>query len=392
MLPIGLSGADRRAYLDTLTVPHEVRWRVKLLDLEHNLVEDLSDMVVDHPEVNWSVVDQEVRSAAQVTLADPSRSLGFTTAAPARGQVHTNRMLYVKHGTYVPALGDWVDVPVFCGRVVRPVRDDVLMTLECHGKERIASRDAWTTRNWPARSKKTDLIRRLLTDVAGDANKKVQIPDWNKRTADEVNVGRGTDPWGLAQKLARSMDAQLFYDARGVARLRRYPRRVSFTFTDGANRPRREVEGQQVGATLASRPVVSFDTTAEFVNTVWVTGRPARAGAQRPEAVVRAPAAHPLSAGSNRRNGVTETRFERIDDDTIRWFSEANEVAESRMDRILTDYVDVEADSALVTLLEPGDLCAVATTEVHQRFRLREFAMSGGRMQVRLRRRGRRSR
>ena len=385
MIPLGLRAADLRAYQAQLASDHRVHVRAYLMTLDHEPVGDITDRLLDgQVDFSWT---SDVSRAAKVDLFDPEHGLRFDTASPAEGQVYADRMVRLIHSTWVDALGDWVSVPIFTGPVVRADRAGDVLSLECHGKETLAQRPGWTVHSWEKGHNKVEVIRAMMAHFTGE--RFWTLPDWNYRLANDVTVGRDrSNVWTKAQGLAHSMDAQLFYDGRGIMRLRRKPTLPVFYFKVGT------------GGTVLSDPEVSFDSIDQVVNTVWVVGGKPKGAKRQVEATHYAPRSHPLSPwrlGRTNWQGdlVPRYLFEKVEDSTIRSSKEANGVAKQTLARRLDEHVEARFDALPVPHLEPGDMCGLHTEDGHLRFRLQEASIPlahSGVMSVGARRRVHRAR
>ena len=380
MIPLGLRAADLRAYQEQLATDHSVHVRVVLMTLDHDPVDDVTDRLLDgQVDISWA---SSPSRAARLDLFDPGHGLRFDTASPAEGQVYADRMVRLIHSTWVDTLGDWVSVPIFTGPIVRADRAGDVLTLECHGKETLAQRPAWEVRTWAKGHNKVETIRAMMAHMTGE--RYWTLPDWGYRLAHDVTVGRDrSDVWTKVQALAGSMDAQLFYDGRGVMRLRRKPRLPVFYFSVGT------------GGTVLSDPQVKFDSIDQVVNTVWVVGSTPKGAKRQVEATHYAPHNHPLSPwrlGRTNWSGehVSRYLYEKVEDSTIRSLREAHTVARNKLARHLDEHVQATFDALPVPHLEEGDMCGLHTDDGHLRFRLQEASIPlshSGAMSVGARRR-----
>ncbi len=357
MIPLGLRAPERREFHRELVGSHSIRVVVQVLDLEHNMLTTLGDELVDG-QVNIDA-DGEVTRSATVTFLDRRRSYDFDSDSPANGALYANRLLRIRYGVRVPALGDWVDVPLFTGPVTKLDRAGDEVTVEAQGKEILAQGAGWAPMRIKKGTPKTDAITRIMRERGGEH--RFDFPDLGSRLPKGISLGRQSVPWDVAQKIARSMNRQLYYDGRGVCKLRRFPANVVFTFNDGTN------------GEIVTPPQVSFSMD-DVRNAVWVKGgTPKRKKSdkdtpqdgdkkQKERGVAHfetAPRSHPLSPWRLGRWDTPRYLLEVIENDAIRSEKEARETAQRVLRKRLRQLVDVTFDSLPIPHLEPEDLIAV---------------------------------
>lgn len=377
MYPLGLHAAGKAAYLDKLVSSHEIRVRASLLTLQEKEISNLSDFVSDG-QVNVDVTAAVDRSLT-LSLFDPRARLSFDPDSPADSALFLNRMVKVTYGVWVNSSVGWVDLPVFTGPITKLDRpaDDVV-SVECQGKESIALRPVWHPITLRKGMRKTEAIRTLLRERAGETS--FDLPDLNVRLGKTISVGRLASAWKVANKIARSMNRQLYYDGDGVVRLR-HPSSHVYTF-----RPKQSI---------MSPVQVSYDLD-NFANTIYVRGgQPRHAAPATPKEpptggdsdsaaahvpdirwVATANASHPLSAARLGRIGsaggfIVET----VDNDKIRSRTEARRVARQRLDDRLLGATTVSFEALPLPFLEPADKISVVTDDGTIRSRLDQFSL-----------------
>ena len=380
MLDLGLHRADRRAFHRALTDHHGIRVRVTVLNLEHEPLGDLTNDVLDG-QVNIDA-DAEVTRSLTVTFLDRRRTLDFDSDSPANGALYANRMLRVAYEVRVDAFGDWVNVPIFTGPVIKLDRTDDEVTVECQGKELLALAQAWRPMTIKKGTPKVDAIRRLLRERAGES--RFDLPDMAEKLPKRVTIGRESQPWLVARKIAESMDRQLFYDGRGVCRMRRYPGNAGYTFNDGD------------GGDVLTAPQVAFSMD-EVANAVWVKGGKPKHGKPKnwadltdqekedlrkewdKERGVRyfhtAPRSHPLSPWRLGRNGEPRYLLHVIDNDAIRSEKQARTIGRRVLHHKLRQLVEVTFDSLPVPHLEPEDRVRVHTDQLGMTLRVGQVSI-----------------
>src|SRR5690625_194555 len=93
MLPLGLSAARQREFHRALWNHHTVTPHAQVLTLDHKVVANVSDMIVDG-EVNFAN-DGETSRSASLSLFDPHGHIGFGANDPsdgARSEEHTSEL------------------------------------------------------------------------------------------------------------------------------------------------------------------------------------------------------------------------------------------------------------------------------------------------------------
>lgn len=346
MIDLGLSRAAQKALLSTLAGPHLVSASVGVLDTEGRYLSTLAGRITGG-QVNIDA-DADVTRQLQLTFVDEKKQMQVDTD---KGRPDLSRMVRVYYCVFVEdVIGDWVRIPVFHGPITSVSRDGEVVTLEAMGKEHLILGPTWRSRIYKQGSNRVAVIRSLLRDLTGE--RRMQLPKgWGARTSKPVTVKKDTSVWAQAQVVARGSRAQLFYDGRGVARLRKWPVRTVFTFRDGD------------GGMLLSTPKVS-ESTLDAVNLVRVVGAVPK-GKKNPLVFTDTlPAAHPHSPSNLGRHGVPRYLPEQIEDDSLRTRQEVEAAARRRLQEIKLDEQMVSFDSLPMPLLEEGDLFTIDAREV----------------------------
>src|SRR5690625_3591526 len=161
MIPLGLSAARQREFHQALLGDALiVRPVVHVLTLDHKLIADVSDIVVDGS-VNFQN-DADTTRSAQVSLIDPHGHIGFGDYDPSRGALFLDNMVRIQQVYDWPTnKGRPVVVPLFTGPVVAMDRDAFTVSVECLGKEHFGLRSAWDPITY-RQNYVTDLIRWML--------------------------------------------------------------------------------------------------------------------------------------------------------------------------------------------------------------------------------------
>jgi hypothetical protein len=353
-MSLGLSAADERRFDAALRTHRTIRVQLDVLDLDQvNLATVEENLLAGDVTVDGSA---DVTRSLSVTLWDPEHRLRLDSDAPAAGALFADRMIRAWYGVRVPDVG-WVDVPVFTGPVTKLDRDDATVVVEAQGKESLALRIARDPITVPAGTPKVAAIRQILRERAGET--KFDLPDLRESLTDAVTVGREGIPWVAAQRIARGMDRQLFYDGRGRLRLRRLPDGVAWAFDERV---------------ITSVPQVSF-SDADTVNDVRVVGRQPRGADSPVTATATADRSHPYSPARLARGGRRGYRSVVVTDDTIGTKAEAQALADRLLARSLAQSVDVSYDCVPVPHLDAGDLGATTFGDMSMRNRCWRFGI-----------------
>lgn len=374
MFKLGLRRHELRTYHHELTQHHSIRVRVHVLNLAHERLANLSDELLDG-QVNIDA-DGEVTRSATLTYLDRRRTYDFSSDSPANGAVYADRMLRITYGVKVPALEEWVDFPIFTGPVVQLSRAGDEVTIECQGKELLALGQAWEPMTLKKGRPKVDAIRQIMRERGGEDH--FDFPDLDARLPKAVTLGRQSQPWLVAQKIAESLNRQLYYDGRGVLRLRQHPENPVYTFRDG-----------RLGGEVMTAPQVSF-STENVRNAVWVKGgkpkskrkddaTPQDGDEKDKERGVRhfetAPRSHPLSPWRLGRDNAPRFLLEVIENQHVRSEKEARQLAQRVLRHRLRQLVDVSFDALPVPHLEPGDEVRIDTDAFAMDFPLRQASI-----------------
>lgn len=358
MRRLGLTHAGLRAYHRALVTPgHQVRIVVEVLNLDGDLLSYLTPTVLD----GQVMVDVKVGFRV-LTLAflDPSRSVQFEPDSPGDAPLHRKRMIRVTYSVRVPELDDWVDCVVFTGPIWDFDREGAVVNITAHGLERQAMGNAWKPIQFKKKKAKTGAIKELLA-TAGE-NRLGGIPDLAATMPERMTITRMDSIWPRAEKLAESMDRQLFYPGDGRPVMRRLPSRPVFTFDE------RHLLTE-----------VSIDRDPEGVfNTFEAIGPKVKGSKQRVRAVEKLPAGHPLSTVSLARNGAPHYLVKREENAQIKTLKEARARAERMRDDASKVIVNYRFDSLPIPHLDENDLVRVRTDEGTFQLRMQQFSIPLG--------------
>jgi len=368
VLSLGLSAAQQRVFHETLASSHSISIRVHILDLNHKSLGEVSERLIGG-QVNVDVTGETSSRSASVAFSDPDHSMNFDADSPDVSSVYLNRMLRIFYCVTGPLLADyaaanpgvsaWVNVPVFTGPITAVSRDDSQVQVECQGKEILAQGIAYTPHTYGKGWYRTTIIREIMFQTG---ETRFGLDSFLSKTATPISLGGGSIPWDWAKSIAAGMGAHIFYDGRGVLRVRRYPTSTQFTFRHGD------------GGSLVGAPSLSYRLD-DVKNIVRVRGG-VPAGAKSAVSVdAVAPRTHPLSPWKLGRNGQPRYLLETIEDDTIKSRADALYVASARLDQLMMQSTDVAFDVLPLPHLEPGDLIRLQTPDFSTALRANVFVI-----------------
>ena len=357
MINLGLSAPRKRTMEAIMVNHHWVHVRLQVLDLNHNALSDISDRLLGG-QVNIDASEAVTRSL-ELDLMDPFFTLSLDSNSPDAGALFADRMVRVIVTVQTPDRTDSFDVPLFCGPVTKIDRNGPTVKVECMGKETLAMSNLWRGRTFKKHTPFTTLIRRILVDLGGE--KKIDIPAKKATNPREISLNRETSPWLAAKNFARALNMQLFYDGRGVARLRTIPAYSVFAFTDQ-------------NASLMSDVQASHETLDQAVNAVQVIGAKPKGAKDHVSATVVADRNHPLSPwklGRFNADGDFVPRFlpKIIRDDKIKTNKDAKIVANRELRLGLLRGVEVTFDALPIFHLEEMDVCRIHSEQYSGDFR-----------------------
>jgi hypothetical protein len=198
--------------------------------------------------------------------------------------------------------------------------------------------------------------------MEGQGETLFDFPDAKVKLRKPVSMGRTSEPWKVAQRLARSIDRQLFYDARGKLRLRTLPPQPVFKFKTGAQ------------GTIVNRPTIAFDMD-RVRNTVEVLGPKPEGQQKRIRFVAYPPKNNALSPWKLARNGQPRFLVETVEAEHITRVEQAQRQAQKKLDDLLRAEIDLNFDAFPCLPLEPGDLVSVDLDGEIVRIRAETFSI-----------------
>jgi hypothetical protein len=361
MISLGLSAADQAKFELSLITGYNLKIVVQILDLNHKYVSDVSDKLVDG-QVNYSYVDvitgadnpmPATTTDASLNLLDPDNLVGFDTASPSDNALYADRMIKIVYSVYSDLLPRWVDCPIFCGPVVKVARDDALLSVDCQGKESLVSEPmvAWAAKTFKKGSKGVTAIRDLMASRGGET--KFDLPEFGYTLGRDYIMAGESIVWTLAREMAGTT-RQLFYDGRGVLRLRETSTRPIYNITENH---------------ITSTPKFDYDHSS-IRNGVRVIGSINTLRAYR-----YLPTTNPSSPTALGRNGVKRHLMILVEDSTLTTQSAVNAAAQKLIDQQLETIVGFDFGCFPVPHLEPGDIIRLSISTTSIALRLREFSI-----------------
>lgn len=341
---LGLTHEGWKAYIRALSHTHRRRITLEVLDLDGNPITTMAPMILDgQVVVDATAADDQPTRILTLSFLDPKRRIAFEPDQVGDTPLHRRRMLRVTYSIRVPELQRWVGCRVFTGPLWDFDRTGAIVNLTAHGKEKQALGNIWTQLHFPAKTRKTTIIRRLLV-ATGET--RMSIPDAKTTTPKRFTVLRMDKPWVKARHVAKSMDRRLFYDGRGIAFLRVHTSRPVFTFA-----PRMQL----------SDVTVDRDPEGIFNVFLFTGGKPKGAKRKVRSKAYALPKWHSLSPWALRRNDKPFRLVDVEENDQVKTVAEANRRARRRRDDATRTSVTASVDVLPVPFLDEGDLVRVPT-------------------------------
>jgi hypothetical protein len=333
---LGLSNCEsQNALVAAFARPHSIRRTVRILDLNHNLIKDVSNTFLEG-QVNIDQYGDPVTRSATVSLFDPKHEIGFDQDNPAKGVVSPKYLLQLHRGIYVNPYVGWVDIPVGVLLITKPTRSGDILTLEAQGKEKMARRKPAKQLLLPASMLKTTAITTIMHTIG---ETRFRLEPSKSVLGKPFVVDLETTPWAACYKIAKSMNRQLFYDAEGYVLLRTKPRSPVFTFRYGNY------------GTVLSDPDFSY-TDGEFYNEVHATGGTPKGKNAPIIKVARVDKSHPLYTT---RDGIFMPSIYEVTNDKLTTPEQVQELADDTLAQVILDSQTASWESLPVWHLDQGD-------------------------------------
>lgn len=373
-IDLGLNASQQAAFHSLLQSHHSIDIRLQMLDLNHGALGSEISARLLNGQVTVDA-DAEVTRGLDLDLLDPGSSLHLDSDSPNDGAMFADRMIQVKYAVVNPMETARYTTPIFTGPITRLERSGAVLKAEAQGKEIFGLTRAWNEKTFKRGYSVVSAIRYILVNIMGEASIRVRLPNSKARLPRHVSVGGDKLPWLVAKHLAKSIGYHLFYDGRGICRMRKIPSGLSFTFAEGRS--------------IKTEPEAGF-SIENVVNAVEVWGKKptkkkGRTTKKRPYA--RAVASnHPLSPWKlGRTNAPRFLPRDPIEDDGITTRAEAKKRAQRELRIGLLESIDVAYDTLVIPHLEELDIVRCSSTKFSGSHRLKQFAIplvAGGDMTI----------
>lgn len=358
MISLGLSPARQRLFEQALVSAHEIKFRVRVLDLNHRLIDDVTDQFLDG-QVN---VDGSRTPHRDLTLSLASKGLmAFESGNFSTGTNYSTRMMEVLYGVENRALGDAVWVPVFVGPITSFSREDATVNITAVSKEQLMMTKQWKARTYPKGTGKiamiTDLLRR-------NGETRIDMPPWPAKSDKPMTITAEAVVWDYLFMLGHSWGSGLLtYDSRGYAKLFATSLQNRWTFRGGE------------GGSLLSQPKMSYSMGEEFTNAARVYGKVTTTGTKPAYGEYVAPASHPLSPAAMSRGGVPQYWGTIMRDAEVANNRDATNLAKSLVEQGMIQSTTAEFDALPIPHLESWDMVTVSGDHFSSPFRLKKFSL-----------------
>lgn len=337
---LGLSATDLAAVTRCFGLSHRIRRSLRLLDLDHQPVEDVSAFFLDgQVNVNAGQGDGVSRSAT-ISLHDPSRAIGLDVANVGEGTVSPRYLLQAYRGMYVDELADWVDIPAGVFWFNAPTRSGDILSIEGQGKEALARYGVVRQIAFTASANKMTVIRTILESIG---ETRFRLEPTTAQLGKAWTITYDTSPWAACQSIAAGMGRQLFYDAEGYVVCRVTPSAAVYTFRQGN------------GGTVRSEPNFGHgpEDSYNFVLASGATPQGQNVPVRRGAVVA---STHPMYL--TRGGKFVPLRFD-VSNDKLTTTAQVQALANSTLASVVQDTQTGGWDSAPVWHLDEGDVVKV---------------------------------
>lgn len=337
---LGLSAADLAATVACFGQPHRIRRQLRIVELDHTPVEDVSSAFLDgQVNVNLGQGDGVSRSLT-VNLFDPTRAIGLDVANVGEGVVTPRYLIQTWRGMYVDALDEWVDIPAGVFWFNAPTRSGDVLSIEGQGKESLARSGVVKQIAFTPSANKMTVLRTILESIG---ETRFRLEPTTARMGVAWTLTTAMTYWGACQSIASGMGRQLFYDAEGYVVCRPTPVDPVYTFRQGN------------GGTIRTEPEFGYGADNAF-NVVQATGATPK-GQNTPivrQAVVGS--THPMYL---LRNGkFVPLRYD-ISNDKLTTAAQVQSLANTTLASVVQDTQTGGWDSSPVWHLDEGDVVHV---------------------------------
>jgi hypothetical protein len=338
MIDLGWNYSQLFTFHQLLVSPHWVDIKIKVLNLEHRELRDISTSFIEGSVVMDTTGD--TTRSADVTLVDESHSLGLDPGDPGNA-VFPTRMIQCWYCVSNVLRTQQFQVPLFTGPITKVDRDGSYLSVEALGKEVLASGLVWDGMTLNKGMSKHRAVVRIMSELGGESPGNMRIVDPGGVLREDLQIKRGSDktPWLSAKNLMASKNVQLFYDGLGRLQGRYRGGGIVFPFS---------------GAYLTTRLQLGYNLDS-LKNAVQVKGGTPKGAKNNLIDRVTAPAGHPLSPHALQRYGVDRVIPEFVEDEDLMTQDDVHDRAKSVLEDRLLEAVTVAVDSVVVPHLEELD-------------------------------------
>lgn len=357
MIDVGIGHDELKNLIKLMVQPHTLYIRVRLLDLDHNYIDDLSLNFVEGVVTVDATAD--VTRSLDMKLFDPFQQIHLDPDSPSKTSIYVTNMIQVIVVIQKPDRSKTYTIPVFTGPIDDVSRDDIFISIKCLGKETLSLAGLWRGKTYKKNQEKTYVIKNVLRTLLGEI--KMSIRDLAAKIPNDMTFNRKVKPFLKLKGLAKTMGFQLFYDGRGVAVLRKLPKGTVHTFDD---------------TWLCSVPEIDYDLS-KTINAAEVTGKKPKKGKKTPKARYVAQRSHPLSPWRLGRGNPIVPRYlwAEVQDDSLTSNAECKKRAKEIVQDGLLAGIEVKAEGVPMFLLQEMDPVRFHNENVSAHTRARQFTL-----------------
>lgn len=302
MTPLGLTDAQRKAYIARLFGSHDFSVEVQVLDMDE---QPMGTAVLLDGQVNLHA-DATIRRTASLTISDPEGAFDFADASGwSPRAMWADRLLRVRHTI------DDVTVTAFVGIPATIDRNGADVRIELQDKSALAARGCPPMTVHKGLNA-VEAIERILRRRTGEF--RFRFPKRKKRLSRAYSVGWDDEssPLAVCRQIARrELGMQLIWSADGYALLRNRPTRVALTIPHATGTASMSADFTSMVNWVRVRGHKKSKTrNKDGGGTVTTT--------QRPVAIARIRKGRTFAPGRLARKGVPRYWPLLVDDDSLR--------------------------------------------------------------------------
>lgn len=353
MMNLGLKRAEYQQLKALLKQSHRLRVGIQVLTLDHvNLGSLTGSFLGGSVTIDTTT---EVTRSASFDILDVSQSIQLAPDDPDDGAAYPTRMVRIIYAVGHPSLNIWYYIPVFTGPVTKADRDGVILHIEAQGKEVLSIGALWKGKTYKAGWNPTTLIKNAMKALAGESRFDLQRTT-GKTSKKHVIKRGGAGPWKFVRNMASALGMQVFYDGRGVMRMRPYAPKPVWIFDETCL-----IDDPQIGYTIDA-----------LINAVEITGAKPK-GAKKPLTYkVVAPKGHPLSPSSLARGGVPKY-YPHIEENTdLKTAAAVKAYGDTILRNGLLQSIDATFESFVIPHIEENDMVALRTGKISTEVRVKQ--------------------